>query len=274
MIHTASLFEMCHELFAGYPLAVKATNRAGTIQTMVLMLPGGDSPRFLVISTDSGKSEPTYTVHPRGSRSSVEVTAAGTAHIPEDIADALAHSSPLPLPRDGSLFGWSYGDAVTALIGIYTRYTPEYPEPRYAVMPLAGISEAQWPPFTGEPLFGPWFWEYYEAGSIVHLDQVIAKHPGTVFWVEATALVGSDFCLVEHDIRTWECLVLRRGSYVYYQALRAGQPLESFTELLANAAKTDLAPQFAAQVSTSPGTSDPRRNRLSPRRMGEICPKG
>jgi hypothetical protein len=254
MIHTASLFDMCQELFAGYPLAVKAANRARTIQTMVLMMPDGDTPRFLVISTDNAKSEPTYTVHARGSRSSVEVTAAGTAHIPEDIVHALAHGSPLPLPRDGSLFGWSYGDAVTALIGIYTRYTPEYPEPRYAVMPLAGISEALWPPFTGERFFGPWFWEYYEAGSIVHLDEVIAKHPGTVFWVDVTALVGSDFCLVEHDIRAWECLALRRGCYVYYQALRGGRAVESITELLANAAKTDLAPQFAAQVSTSPET--------------------
>lgn len=109
--------------------------------------------------------------------------------------------------------------------------------------------------FHGERLFGPWFWEYYEAGSIVHLDKVIAEHPCKVFWVEATGLLGSDFYLVEHDIRTREGPTLRRGCYVYYQALRATKPMESFTELLAIAAKTDLAPQFAAQVSTTPGTS-------------------
>jgi hypothetical protein len=54
MICTTSLYEACQELFANYPLAVRAVNHSDTIGSMVLMLRDDDEIKFFVLSHDYG----------------------------------------------------------------------------------------------------------------------------------------------------------------------------------------------------------------------------
>jgi len=126
----------------------------------------------------------------------------------------------------------------------YTKYTLEYPEPSWTVMPLAGTSEAQWPPFTDERLLGRWFWDQYWNGTVVCLGGLIASTLDAVFWVDTQATLGSYSCAVSRDIRSSEGYTLRAGRYVYHQVLREGKSVPSLEMLLAEADKTDLSPRF------------------------------
>jgi hypothetical protein len=242
MIRTSSLYEACHELFAAYPLAARALNHSGTIRSMVLMLQDGDNAGFFVLSNDCGEGRPSYSLRPWPAGGIVDIEADGSPVVPDVVVKAVTRG--VPIPRDGSLFGWTCGDAITALVVVYAEYTSVHPEPGWAVMPRAGISEAQWPPFTGERLFGHWSWEHYRAGSIVSLDSLIAGNPDTVFWTDTTATLGSNCCAVGRDIRSPKGPTLQRGGYVYYQVLRAGKPVPSLGMLLADTSKIDLAPRF------------------------------
>jgi hypothetical protein len=137
----------------------------------------------------------------------------------------------VPMPRHGSLLGWARGTDITALVAFYATYSPMSPDPYWAVMPLADIPQSSWPPFAGEPFFGCWFWEYYQAGNISWLDDLIAGTPGTVFWINTKAVLGSDCCAVARDITSPGGHTLRRGRYVYYEALQAGKPVPPLRKL-------------------------------------------
>jgi hypothetical protein len=133
---------------------------------------------------------------------------------------------------------------VTALVVVYTRYASDRPAPTWSVMPLVGIPETQWPPFTDEHLFGTWFWEYYRTGLIVDLGSVIAMTPGTVFWLDTYDVLGSDCCLVACDLKIPEGHVLRQGRYLGSAVLREGTAVPALAELLASVGRADLAPRF------------------------------
>ena len=120
-----------------------------------------------------------------------------------------ALTSGVPLPQDGSLFGWTHGGAVTALVAVYTQYTPTSPVPVWTIMPLAGVPEPQWPPFTDERLFGPWFWEHFRIREH-HLPQ--RPHRGYL----SRCLLGG------YSGRT-RLRLLHRGAR-YHQSGRAGSP--------------------------------------------------
>jgi hypothetical protein len=151
----------------------------------------------------------------------------------------------VPIPQDGSLFGWASGDVISALIVIYAEYSDEYPEPGWAVMPLTSASEEHWPPFTGERLFGNWSWEEYKSGNTISLDRAIAETPEAVYWVDTKDMLGSDCCAVARDISPRKGVLLRRGRYVYYEALlQAGEHVPSLTELLTSPGALDLTPRF------------------------------
>jgi hypothetical protein len=242
MICTNSLYEASHELFTGYPLATRTVNRSGTVRSMVLMLQDGEDRGFFVLSQDRGDAKPSYSLWPWPAGDIVDIEVESSIDVPDVAVNAVTRG--VPIPRDGSLFGWTGGDAISALIVVYAEYTPAYPEPGWAVMPLAGTPEAQWPPFTGEPLFGHWSWEQFQAGSIISLEGLIAETPDTVCWVDTKAVLGSDCCAVARDISTRAGHVLRHGCYVYFQALRAGKPVPSLKALLADPGKIDLAPRF------------------------------
>lgn len=243
MICTSSLYESCQALFADYPLAVDAAEQdEQVVPSMVLMLREGDDARFFTLSRRDGGDRPTYSLRswPAGNVADIVADHRGTV----SYAVVNAVTSGVPLPQDGSLFGWKYEDAITALVAVYTQYTPTSPVPSWAMMPLAGLPETHWPPFTDERLFGSWFWEHLRAGNIIFLNELIADTPGTIYWIDANAAVGSGCCVVARDVISPGGQVLRRGRYVYYQALRAGTPVPSLSALLADVSKTDLTPRF------------------------------
>jgi hypothetical protein len=238
MIPTSHVYAACRDLFDAYPLAVSAVNHFSTMHSMVLMLPDGDDVRFFVLLRIRGEGRPVYTLSPWRADGAVEIAADG--EVPDQAADAVTRG--VPIPRDGSMFGWTCQEIVSALIVVFARYTPDSPTPAWSVMPLVGIPEAQWPPFTGERFFGPWFWEHHRAGNIIGLGGLIAANPGTVFWVDTFEALGSDCYVVACDIKTPEGHILRRGKYVDAAALQAGAVAPSRTDPLADASKTDLSP--------------------------------
>jgi hypothetical protein len=242
MIRTCSLSEACHELFARYPLAVVTDDRNGTTRTMLLALPDSDGAKYFVLSHDRREGKPLYSLRPRRATDTVNIEPDGGTTVPDVAVSAVTHG--VPIPRDGSLFGWRCGDAVTALLPVYTTSTPASPDPFWAVMPQTGVPEEQWPPFADRRLLGHWFWEDYRTGRIIFLDNLIEGTPDTVFWADTKAIIGSNCCAVARDIESPEGYKLRRGIYVYYQALRAGEPVPSLEALLAEANRTDLAPRF------------------------------
>jgi hypothetical protein len=241
MIRTKSLYETCHELFLEYPRAAEAIDESNLIRSMVLLLPEGDDARFFVLVADCTTGTASFSMFRWRADRSVDIEPSSAA-VPDALARALTRG--VPIPREGSLFGWIQENAVTALIGVQTQYAPASPVPSWAVMPLASIHVARWPPFAGDRLFGPWFWEYCRAGTIVPLDDLIARTADLVFWVDSKDVLGSDCCAVAQDVQGAAGYILRQGCYVNCVALRSGKSVPSLAQLLASTDKTDLGPRF------------------------------
>lgn len=239
-----SPYEACQELFSRYPLALRVSGQDSSVRSMVLMLADGGEPRFFVLSHGCDDGWCGYSIGPWPTGDFTDIEPGGDAHVPGAVTTAL--NSGIPLPRHGSMFGWTHQHAITALIVIYTDYDSARPLPRWTVMPLAGTPEPHWPPFTGRPLFGSWFWDYYWAGGIVPLDSLIAETPDTIFWVNTRVMLGSDCCAVAYDSTSAEGDTLKRGCYVYSEVLRACAQIPSLKELLAEPDKVDLSTRFPA----------------------------
>jgi hypothetical protein len=243
MIDTNSLHKDCDELFADYPLAVNVDYHSGKeIRSMVLMLHEDDDTAFFLLSCHRSDSGSYYSISPWPAGEAVDIQADGHIVIPPVAAKAVIRG--VPIPQDGSLFGWTQGEAITALVVIYATYTAVSPKPSWAVMPLVGVPEERWPPFTRERFLGDWFWGHHRAGRVVSLADLVAGMPDAVYWVDTKAALGSDCCVVARDARSPEGPVLQRGRYVYHQVLSAGMEVPSLALLLADPGKTDLAPQF------------------------------
>lgn len=242
MLGTESLVEACRRLFATYPLAVKSANHDETIQTMVLMLGDGDDVKYFTLSHDRRDGRPPYSLRPWRATGAVDISASDGSALPDVVLNTLTHA--VPIPRHGSLFGWVHRKNITTIIPVYTTYTPTNPVPSWTAMPRAGVAEGEWPPFTNECFFGPWFWQHYRAGSIVSLSSLIASTPETVFWVDTRSLLGSECCAVARDALSSDGYILPRGCYVQYEILQTGEPLPSLKKLLAYARKTDLTSRF------------------------------
>ena len=241
MVPASRAYLACRYLFNEYPLAVSAVDHVPAMHTMALALRDGADVRFFALMRIRGKGRTDYTLSPWRARGAVEIAADG-GEVPELVANVVEQG--IPIPRDGSLFGWACQEVVTALIVVYASYRPESPVPVWSVMPLVGTPESQWPPFSIERFFGRWFWKDHQAGNIVRLDGLISASSGIVFWLDTYRALGSDCCVVASDIKTPEGRILRRGRYLGAAALRAGATVPSLTKLLAAAGKTDLAPRF------------------------------
>jgi hypothetical protein len=241
MVPASRAYLACRYLFNEYPLAVSPVDHVPAMHTMVLMLRDGEHARFFVLMRIRGKGRTDYTLSLWRGEGGVEIAADG-GEVPELAANAVEQG--VPIPGDGSLFGWAYQEVVTALIVVYASYRPEAPVPVWSVMPLVGTPEAQWPPFSVERFFGRWFWKDYRVGNIVQLDGLIAATPGIVFWLDTYQALGSDCCVVTCDLKTPEGRILRRGTYLGAAAVRAGAAVPSQTNLLAEVDKTDLASRF------------------------------
>jgi hypothetical protein len=240
MMLTRSLYGTCREFFMTYPLASDEVN--GAIRSMVLMLHDCDEVSYFVLSQNCRENRSWYSICLWPAGPVVTIEADRDALVPEMFASALSCGT--PLPRDGSLFGWRRDGIVNALIAVYTEYSPAVPEPCWSVMPRAGVPDTQWPPFTGEPLIGNRFWELQQAGTIISVEGLIARSTNTVFWANTEAAFGSGCCLVARDLRSPDGYMLPSGRYVYHKVLRAGSPVPSLQELLADTGKTDLATRF------------------------------
>ena len=243
---TSSLYETSQKLFTTYPLASDEVNGSGTIRSMVLLLQDAEEVSYFVLSQHCGEGGSRYSICPWPTGAEVTVGADGDALVPRKFANAVSEGT--PLPRDGSLFGWKHDNIVTALIAVYTKYSPEVPEPCWSVMPRADVPRAQWPPFTDEPLIGNWFWELMQAEKqarkIVSVDGLISETTETVFWADTGAVFGSGCCVVARDLRSPEEYTLPIGCYVYHKVLQAGSRVPPLQELLENFGKTDLAARF------------------------------
>ena len=240
-VWTSSLHRMCRSLFADYPLAINAIGRGRASSSMILALPDGGDVEFFVLSRNRGLRGASYSLRPWRAGGTLEIRP-GSATTAELVMNAVTCG--VPLPRDGSVFGWKSGQDITALVTFYVRYTPECPEPSWAVMPLADLPEIQWPPFTGRHVLGGWFWEYHQTGAIIWLDRLIRQNPRAVYWVDTKEFLGWDCCVVARDIAIRDGFTFRRGRYVYYEALQAGNAVPALDALLADADKTDLASRF------------------------------
>jgi hypothetical protein len=243
MADISRLYKTCQELFTDYPLAVRADNSIEAGRSMVLMT--HDAPAFFVLWLDYRKDRPVYSIGPWPAGDIAEISANSNTRVSATIVKALTHG--VPIPRDGSLFGWTYRDVVTALVVVYADES-EGQVPSWTVMPLAGTPEWQWPPFTDERLFGEWFWEHYWSGDVICLGDLVAGNPDTVFWVDTKATLGSDCCAVARDIKSSTGHTVRRGCYVYFQALRARESVPSLKALLTEAGKVDLALRYDSSV--------------------------
>lgn len=242
MISASSLSEKCHELFERYPVAASADDSSGATRTLMIMLRGTHEPRFFVLSSDLREASPRYSLRLRRSSHTVDIGANGCAPVPDEVVQVLTRG--VPIPQDGSLFGWRREGVVAALVPVYTSFMPASPDPLYAVMPRAGTPEGQWPPFTDERPFGHWFWEHYRAEELISLGCLIADTPDTVFWVSTKTILGSDYCAVAQDVKSPGGCTLQRGVYVPFEAMLAGSRLPSLSDLLADGTKTDVAPRF------------------------------
>lgn len=249
MIPARSAYDRCADLFTAYPLAVECVDWAGAVHVMVLMVRDDDSADYFVLVRDHADGETFYSLGPWRPDSPLVDIAASGGYVSAATAGVLSRG--VPLPRHGSLFGWLAGNAPSALIAIYSEYAPEYPDPGWAVMPRADAPVRSWPPFTTEQAFGSWFWQHYQAGTIVSLAALIAASPGIAFWVGTEATLGWDCCVVSHDIESGAGYVLRRGCYLYHEALQQGVDVPPLETLLASPDKTDLAPRLRPLTDTT-----------------------
>ena len=245
-----ALYEACEELFDKYPLAVRADGGDETSRSMVLLLQ--EDVAFFILWLDLDDDEVNYSIGPWPAGDDAQISAHRSTGMTDTFDRAI--SSGVPIPRDGSLFGWAPGDVVIALIVVYADYAPDSPEPSWTIMPLAGTAKSEWPPFVGERLFGLWFWEHYRAGNIFSLDDLIARHPDTVFWLDTTATLGAACCAVADDICDPSGHVLRRGRYVYFRVLQTGTTLPALNALLADPGRADLAPRLEWFNRTGPSS--------------------
>jgi hypothetical protein len=250
MTDGSGLYQACQDLFADYPLAARVANRSGSLRTMVLAVPTGDSARFYILMEEGLKDRPRYSFHPWRGTETVLIGAADEAAPPEVAVDAVACG--VPMPRHGSLFGWLSGDIVTALIPVYTTSTPTSPEPSWTVLPRADVPETQWPPFADEELFGHWFWDYYQDEIIVCLANMIAGTQNTVFWVDTAASLGTNCFAVADDIKDQAGRTLPHGRYVTYTVLRARRTVPSLADLLTDPTRTDVSSRLRAWLAPQP----------------------
>jgi hypothetical protein len=242
MICTGSLYDACHELFAEFPLATETADPAVPISSITLMVQDSDDLAFFVLTRDRRTGDPVYALSSWSGRGSFRIDVDSGPRLPDMFVDAVRRG--IPIPADGSLFGFRRADFIIMLLAIYSAHDPGYSEPCWSLLPYADIPEVQWPAIPHDRFFGHWFWELYRTGDIVSLADLIACTPDTVFWIDTTPIIGSGCCAVARDVVSHEGFTLRRGRYVHHAALRAGERVPPLNVLLEDDGKTDLSTRF------------------------------
>lgn len=242
------LYAKCQEFFTHYPLATRGADRTDARRSMVLLLQEAGTSKYFILLQEDQTGRHRYTLRRWHEKGALEINANDDSEIPELFVSALTNG--VPVPRDGMLFGWRRLETISALLAVYARYSPARTEPSWSLMPLAGTTEAHWPPFSGQRFLGKWFWAYQRAGDIVPLTDLIRQNKDTVFWVDTDAILGSGCLVVAHDLTSTQGFRLKSGRYVHHTALRAGRPIPSLNVLL-KGTKSDLAVVRGVQQSGS-----------------------
>jgi hypothetical protein len=228
MTTTGSLYERCQQLFREYPLAV-----TGPPDHMTLMASDGS---FFFL-TDPGNGARHFRLQPWPSGSAVSIEAK-TADLPAELTGALRDG--VPCPRGGALFGWVQHGVITGLIPTYVEETG----PEWSAMPVTGSPEDSWPLFVGHPLLGHWFWDEYQAHTIVDLGRLVASTPGTTYSADTVPTTGYVSVVVTSDVCKGG-ITLPQGVYIYHAVLTgSGLCAEALESLARKAQQTDLAPRF------------------------------
>lgn len=224
--HAPSPLDACTRLFD----ELDAENLGGDIVELVTAA-GDDASFWTLIRHLDG----TYRMFPRHAarpRRGVLIQRRMT-DIPAPYREAL--TAGVPLPRDGSLFGWIADGEITAAIAI--RSWQHLDEPTSIVSLRTDAPESQWPPCWS--LFGKWFWDGYHAKRIVNLAPVLARTTGQVFfsshWHEGVIAVSSPIVMG---------VTVPAGVYAYHQLVRSGIAMPSLKEVIADDDKIDLGPEF------------------------------
>jgi hypothetical protein len=244
---TNSLYDVCRGLFETYPQAARAIDARGSVWSIVIMLEDGPNAGYFVLTQRCNKGEPVFSLWSWPDGDVVDIVHDCADPPSALLGDVLSHG--VPIPRDGSVFGWTVGGAVAALIVIYVESAVDFGEPGWAVMPRVGMPREDWPPFTGERLFGHWSWERSWSRRIVSLDEVIGGTSETFWWVDTKAVIGSDCCVISTDIVS-QGLTVPRGRYAFYEALCSSEAIPPLEALLDDPGKIDLAPRFQIYLAS------------------------
>ena len=154
MVDISSHYNNLRKLFLDYPLAVRTDDPGEdgeAARSMVLMVHEG--PVFFVLRLLSRNGRPVYSVA-LAAGDVQEISADDDTPVSGTLANALTQG--VPIPRDGSLFGWIHGDAVAALVVVYASESEDL-VPSWAIMHSRALKMG-WFPFSDERLFGSWFW--------------------------------------------------------------------------------------------------------------------
>jgi hypothetical protein len=251
-----NVYQECDDLLARYPLAAEPLAADGSQTAMTVMVIGDDGPEFFILRhVSNGDPHPFWVIHPWGAEGNVAVEPGDSVKAMPPGACKSGRLSlgearhvvveAVPLPRDGALFGWAPEGTVTALVPFDGEARDDHPVPTWALMPLAGTAEAQWPDFADKRPLGEWFWEYHRAGLIVELDEAIAQTRRACWWLNGEVYgLDTGLCAVARDIAITGGLTLPRGLYACCGVLREGTPLPTLEDVLAGRGKTDLGPRF------------------------------
>lgn len=241
MTTTTTLYDTCEDLFARYPLAVRNVTEDGTVRSMTLVAPGA---RYSVLVADTGQEVPFFTLGTWGPGPSADIERDGT--LSDSGADVSAITEGTPLPRDGSMLGWTDRGRVGALILSWTAYSPEMAEPSWSLMLPVGPSAYPHLPIADRRPMGAWVWEGLAGGSVADLSGLIGESPGGAFWADLDPGDGngSGCIVVPADVTDRAGLVLPAARYAFGLAAEDRARVPSLEALLADPAKVDLAPRF------------------------------
>jgi hypothetical protein len=240
-------WELCENWFATRPEAVWEVNRDGMQAAM------------LVVDRDRRYWRLTRTLVPRGpawfdvrpwhqpqySYAIALDTAAGDVH--RVVLGPLEAGA--AVPRHGALYAyrpWRAAaggsvPAVMALIMFATSPHRQREEPQYATLVRGLGPAASWPSFAGPaPAFGPWFWDYRAAGTIIPAGPALARHPGRMFWVPDRRQPAGRIAVAQ-PVRLDPATVITEGVFVPIGEAQSAGGLPGVHELLAGRGVMDLA---------------------------------
>lgn len=225
--HSPSPADACARLFR----ELDAEDLGG--DCIVLIAPGGDAAGFWTLARRPDGAYRMLPWHATGPGDHVLITP-GDNDLPAPHRDALAAA--VPLPRDGSCFGWVTGGEVTAVITVHSKQQPD--APAFVVYLRAGTPESLWPPPW--PLFGEWFWDGYRSKRIINLAPILARTTRTAFF----SARRHDGVIAVRSPLTAGSVMIPAGVYAYHRLVRSGSTMPELKDVLADPDKIDLGPRF------------------------------